>query len=73
MNAARRKKLADALQRAGALADDVEAIASDEREAFDALPEGLQEAERGQAMSDMADALDELAGQLREAAEWSEP
>lgn len=67
MNAARRKELA----RAKALIEEarsiIEAVAADERDAFDNMPEGLQETDRGQRMSEIADNLDELASTLEEA------
>ena len=42
----------------------VEACATDERDGFDNLSEGLQQAERGQQMEANADALDEAVSNL---------
>lgn len=48
MNKARRKEIAAIVAELEGLKDRLETIASDEREAFDNMPESLQESERGQ-------------------------
>lgn len=66
MNAKRRKeltKLNELLEQAHTtitnVVEQLESLKDDERESFDALPEGLQQADRGQAMDEAANALEE--------------
>ena len=76
MNKARRisiTKIADSLQ---ALKSDVESIQSEEQDAYDNLPESLQDSERGdrmqEAIDNLEDALtliDEAVASLMQAAE----
>jgi len=73
VNRARRERLDKALAAIAVAAEEVDALANEEREAFDNLPEGLQQAERGQEMETMADELDTLADSVRECAEWVAP
>lgn len=68
MNAQRRKAIAEAaelLEQARVILDQVE---GEEREAYENLPTGLQEAERGQALNDAADALAEAVSTLEDVA-----
>lgn len=65
MNKLRRKELSriiEKLERLEALRleikDELEAILEEEQEAFDNLPESLQESERGQQMQAYIDAID---------------
>ncbi len=63
MNKQRREKIAKALAVLEPLIAsldgvDLEDVASEEREAFDNMPEGLQQSEKGQASSDAADTLE---------------
>ena len=67
MNDARRKVLTKALALISEGKSLVEEIMNDEREAFDNMPEGLQQGERGQAAEAAADALEEAFGNLEEA------
>lgn len=67
MNDRRRKCIADAQTALAEVIAEIELIASEERAAFDNLPESLQEAERGQAMSEAADVLDEVVSNLGDA------
>jgi len=62
MNQARRAQLAQALE----IIDTAEA---EESEAFENLPEGIQDSERGEAMQEAADQLQEIADLLREIVE----
>lgn len=58
MNAARRKQLAAArelIEQAQAI---IQEVASDEGEAFENIPESLQEGERGQAMQEAISELE---------------
>jgi tRNA(Ile)-lysidine synthase TilS/MesJ len=46
--------------------DAIEIVKDEEREAFDNMPESLQNSERGEACSNAADALDEAFSALEE-------
>ncbi len=64
MNKARRKKLGEIIDQLEYLREDLDAVASEEREAYDNLPESLQESDRGCAMEEAADELDEISMEL---------
>lgn len=64
MNKARRKKLGEIIDQLEYLREDLDAVASEEREAYDNLPESLQESDRGCAMEEAADELDEISVEL---------
>lgn len=71
MNAAGRKVLTALIDRANdlqegleTLAQEVRELADAEREKFDALPETLQQGERGQAIENAATALENAADAL---------
>lgn len=49
------------------LSNSVDEMASEEREKFDNMPEGLQASERGQAIEEAADTLDAIKELLDEA------
>ena len=66
MNKARRKKLGEIIDQLEYLREGLDAVASEEREAYDNLPESLQESERGTAMEEAADELDDICGELEE-------
>jgi hypothetical protein len=57
MNAADRKRVAE-------LSNEFREIADAEQGKFDNMPEGLQEGEKGQAISEAAEALGEVADHL---------
>lgn len=57
MNKQRRKQVAELLAKLETLKDEVHECACEEREAFDNMPEGLQQSERGQDTEAAADAL----------------
>lgn len=61
MNNARRKRINDVVERLTGIHADLEELASDEREAFDNLPESIQMGEKGQQIEEYADALDNAA------------
>lgn len=67
MNNSRRKEIESALELLEKAKDILESCAADERESFDNLPDGLQQAERGQAMEAAADALDSMVGYIESA------
>ena len=65
MNRVRRKSLKDVLGKMDELSavlenvkDAIQAVLDEEQEAYDNLPEGLQEAERGQQMQEYIEALE---------------
>lgn len=67
MNKARRisiTKIADSLQ---ALKSDVESIQSEEQDAYDNLPESIQDGERGDRMQEAIDNLDDALNLIDEA------
>lgn len=66
MNKARRKKLGEIIDQLEHLREDLDAVASEEREAYDNLPESLQESDRGCAMEEAADELDEICSEMEE-------
>ena len=66
MNKARRKKLGEIIDQLENLREDLDAVASEEREAYDNLPESLQEGDKGCAMEEAADELDDICGELDE-------
>lgn len=59
MNKDRRKRLSDIIAKLEVLQSEIQSLAEEERECFDNMPEGLQESERGSAIEDNADDLDE--------------
>lgn len=66
MNKARRKKLGEIIDKLEYLREDLDAVASEEREAYDNLPESLQESDRGCAMEEAADELEDICSELDE-------
>ena len=64
MNRARRKKLGEIIDQLEYLREDLDAVASEERDAYENLPESLQESDRGCAMEEAADELDEISMEL---------
>lgn len=58
MNNARRKQIQAVLNELADLRSRVEELQGEEQDAFDNMPEGLQQSERGQASEQAADALD---------------
>lgn len=58
MNAARRKELSKAIDLIEQAKEIISAVAEEEREAYDNLPEGLQESEMEEKMNEIADDLE---------------
>ena len=58
MNAARRKELSKAIDLIEQAKEIISAVAEEEREAYDNLPEGLQESEMGEKMNEIVDDLE---------------
>ena len=76
MNNERRKEIAAILEKVTELRGKVEDLQNAEQEAFDNMPEGLQQSERGQAcenaasrLDDAMTAFDEIESALEEAKE----
>lgn len=69
MNNERRKRLALLAQQVTELKDDVQAVLDEEEDAFNNLPEGLQNGERGDAMQTAIAALDAAVCALEEASD----
>lgn len=57
MNKERRAKLGDIIERLDALQAEIEDLEREEQEAFDNMPEGLQQSERGQQTEEAANTL----------------
>ncbi len=64
MNAQRRKRIATVEALLSQARDLLEEIASEEREAFENLPDSLQDSERGFRMQDILDALEQGVGDI---------
>lgn len=64
MNKDRRKRLGDIIAKLEELQSEIQSLAEEERECFDNMPEGLQESERGSAIEENADGLDETDSDL---------
>jgi len=58
MNNQRRKEIEAVLNELADLRSRVETLQNEEQDAFDNMPEGLQQSERGQASENAANALD---------------
>lgn len=69
MNKARRKQLADIAASLEELKDRLVLLEEEEQDAFDNLPEGLQQAEKGQAMELAAQQIATAADAITEAIE----
>lgn len=58
MNKARRKQIEEVISKLGDIRDEIQQISEDEMEAYDALPESLQDGERGQQIYDNANDIE---------------
>ena len=67
MNKARRDRLTDITERLAAIYHELDEIADEERAAFDALPEGLQQSEKGQQMEAAADEIENARSSVDDA------
>jgi len=57
MNNDRRKQIEELITKAEALREAIDIVENEEIDAFDNLPESLQESERGQSMQEASDSL----------------
>lgn len=72
MNKARRKKIQELKDKLLDLLTEIEEIKDEEQEAFDNLPEPLQDGDKGTKMSEAIDNLDSAYSSLEEVAEYLE-
>lgn len=72
MNNTRRKAIQEIYERLEELMQDIEALQEEEQDAYDNLPESLQDGERGQAMQEAADNLEYAANSVQEALDYME-
>lgn len=70
MNKARRSRIADVQTQLEALKQDIDDILAEEQEAYDNMPESLQNSERGEAMQEAIDALESAVGSCEELDEY---
>ena len=70
MNKARRKRIEDAQAKLEELKQEIDAILSEEQEAFDNMPESLQDGDRGEAMQEAIDALESAVSSCEEIDEY---
>ncbi|MEL7586653.1 MAG: hypothetical protein AAGU19_08050 [Prolixibacteraceae bacterium] len=66
MNKQRRKQLREIADKLADLNADLESLKDEEQEAYDNLPESLQDGERGQTMNEIIDTLDTAFYSLEE-------
>ncbi len=69
MNKVRRKQLQEVYNRIRTAREDLSDILSEEQQAFDNMPENLQETERGQESDEIIDCLDDAVGAMDDAIE----
>lgn len=67
MNNTRRKAIAKIVERLEELKTDFELLRDEEQEAFDNLPEGIQESERGEHMENIIYNMEEVLENLESA------
>lgn len=72
MNKARRKRIQELKDKLLDLLTEIEGIKDDEQEAYDSLPESLQDGEKGSKMSEAVDNLDSAYSSLEEVGEYLE-
>lgn len=66
MNKSRRKRLSEIADELENLYQDLDAVASEERECYDNLPESIQDSDRGCAMEEAADELEDICSELED-------
>lgn len=70
MNKTRRKAIEKVVEQLLECEEAMENIRDEEQEAYDNLPESLQDSEKGEAMTEWVDAMDDSLGAIREAIEY---
>lgn len=66
MNAKQKKQVKDWISQLEEIQNNMETMSIEENEKYDNLPEGIQDSERGDAISEAADTLDEAASSIEE-------
>lgn len=69
MNKARREAISKVIDKIEEAKWDLDIIKDEEQEAYDNMPEGLQNSEKGETMSEGLETLDSIIYNLEEAAE----
>lgn len=64
MNADRRKAIDEAISQLEQIKSDIENLTSEEQDAYDALPESLQNGEKGEKMQEAINSLEEAANEI---------
>ena len=67
MNKVRRNQLSEIQGKLAEIREMIESVLSDEQDAYDNLPESLQESERGEAMQAAIDAMESAMDSCEEA------
>lgn len=70
MNAKQRKKLQGYVDSLDEIKSNIETMMEEEQEKLDNMPEGLQESERGEAMQEAIDNLENASSSLEEAIDY---
>ncbi|MDR2002120.1 MAG: hypothetical protein LBQ74_03745 [Prevotella sp.] len=70
MNNARRKKIEDINDELGKLLERLEELRDEEQEAYDNLPEGIQDSERGENMYNAIDNIESAISSMEEIADY---
>lgn len=66
MNKLKRKEIQSIIERLEDIKSDIEAIQEEEQDCYDNLPEGIQDSERGEAISENADDLESASSDLED-------
>ena len=66
MNKQRRNRLQKVIDQLEKLNEELHDICSEEEEAYDNMPEGLQEAERGQQMYENIDVMSDMESEIED-------
>lgn len=70
MNAKRRKEVEAIMSGLEELIERIECVQSEEEEAYDNMPEGLQESERGEQMQEYISNLEDAASSVQDAVDY---
>lgn len=66
MNKARRKRIDEIQEKLQEMKDLIDEVLSEEQEAYDSLPESIQDSERGEAMQTAIDSLESAVSSCEE-------
>lgn len=66
MNNTRRSQITDVMENLSSLQTSIEELLEEEQEAFDNLPDGIQDSERGEAIQAAIDKLEEAVSNCEE-------